>query len=995
MGQNDVSKPDSEPLPPTLSLSQASDENSSVSTDDRRRKAPAQRPISESDDLNAAAAGAEPPLPSASRPEDDLLASEDFEHYTVLRRADGRSWELGRGAMGVTYKALDTRLECPVALKVINSAFLAKHPAARERFFREARAAARLRHPNVASVFHLGERASDGQCFYVMEFIDGETLEARVRRRGPLPVSLALEVTAQAARALMAASGQGLVHRDLKPANLMLIADVDRGRAAGLSQTCSGADAVSADGTLVKVIDFGLARLAADGAPADTGSFAGFVGTPHFASPEQFAASADGTSAADARSDLYSLGVTLWYLLTGKVPFPGRSLAEIAHRQLHEPLPVGHLAAARVPQPVGELLASMLAADPAERPPTPQALVEALRACREALPAAAPVATGWTPALAHAGSRRRSTLRTVATLAALIVLLIGAALAGAGYYRLLPWFQGAADKSIAVLPFENLSTDQENAFFADGVQDDVLTSLSKIGKLRVISRASVAGYRDPASRASLAKIGQALGVAHLVEGTVRRAGNRIVISVKLIDAASGEQLWAEKYDRTLSDALSLQGQVAAEIASALRTTLSPEERASVAARPTENTDAYVLYLRARETLSRAAFKRDGYEAAARLYEEAIALDPSFALAHARLSQTRNQIAHFFEPTPALHAAARASAEEALRLRPDLGEAHLARALVHYWIDRDLIRASEEFAIASRGLPNDADIAAHLAAIQRRRGRWAECIAGFERAMALNPRNPDIPYDLAIAYAATGDWPAAARMADRAVALAPDVPLLKLWRADLLFDWKGDYSMLKAALAEMPPSEETGEITATLRYQVAMVERDYAAAEAALAASPKQVFTIFDYGAPRPADYLRGLIYLARDDRAEAEKFLQKARPICEAAVREAPADAYRHAQLGLVYAALGWHDAALGESWFAGQLLPEEKDVADGTTITARRAQIHALLGDADRAVPLLDHLLKTPSPELLSVQDLRLRPEWDRLRGDARFRQLLAANGG
>lgn len=971
--------PGAEPSSPTLSLSEASRaEESSRPPPQRAAPGSSGQPSAHPGDSGATPQGSVSASPSLAPPADSFVPPASFEHYQLLSREDGSAYELGRGAMGVTYKALDTRLHCHVALKVINAAVLAKHPAARERFLREARAAARLRHANVASIFHLGERAEDSQCFYAMEFIEGETLEERVRRRGPLPVPLALEVCTQVARALVAASQQGLVHRDLKPANLMLSADHD----------APGDRGSDSSGALVKVIDFGLAKAVTDS--GDLTGFGNFLGTPHYASPEQFAGAVDAP--LDSRSDIYSLGVTFWYALTGKLPFPSRSVAESYSRRVNQPLPVEQLAAARVPQPIGELLASMLAVDPADRPPTPYALMDALRACRDSLPAAPPVATGWTPSLRP--QRRR--FPVPAALGLGLALLLAAA--GAGYHFLVPRSPAGTERSIAVLPFENLSADQDNAFFADGVQDDVLTSLSKISELKVISRSSVLPYRDAAARSNSREIGRTLGVATLLEGTVRRAGNRMVISVKLISAPTGRQLWAEKYDRTLSDALSLQGEVASEIAAALRTTLSPEERARVASKPTGNADAYVLFLRGREAQTRAAFRRQDYEAAERLYEQAIALDENFALAHARLSQTQSQISHFFEPTAARQTKARASAETALRLSPDLGEGHLALALCYYWFQRDMKRGLEEFALASHALPNDADIAAFRAAILRRQNRWAESTAGFERALALNPRNADIAYDLANNLAATGNWTAATAMADRAVALTPDAPILKLWRGEILSHWKGDLSLLKAALAEMPAGSEQEEMPALLRYQVAMIERDDAAAESALAACKAEVFSIFDYGAPRPKSHLQGLIPFFRrgeGDEARARELLDSARPVCEKAVLDAPADPYRHAQLGLLYAALGWRDAALGEAWRAAELLPEKQDASDGPLITLRRAQIFALLGDAEGTVPLVEHLLKIHTVELFTRQDLRMRPDWDRVRNDPRFQKLLAASDG
>ena len=289
-----------------------------------------------------------------------------FQHYEVCLREDGAFDELGRGAMGITYHALDVNLGSAVALKVISARY-SNHAEARERFRREARAAAQLRHPNVASVFHFGETAS-GQCFYAMELIEGETLETRVRRDGPLPAAPALKIVIQVARALMAAESHKLVHRDLKPSNLMVLANEPGGT----------------DSLAVKVIDFGLAKAVA-ALQSASDLHAGFSGTPDFASPEQFNAA---KVLLDARSDIYSLGATLWYLLCGRAPFTGRSPAELHGEQLHQPLPLEQLIAAKVPAPVVALLRSMLAVNPADRPQSARELLAALRRCRESVAAA-------------------------------------------------------------------------------------------------------------------------------------------------------------------------------------------------------------------------------------------------------------------------------------------------------------------------------------------------------------------------------------------------------------------------------------------------------------------------------------------------------------------------------------------------------------------------------------------------------------------------------
>lgn len=964
--------------------------------------------------------------------EDDSAMDRRFEHYEVLVRGDnGRPWELGRGTMGVTYKARDTRLECVVALKVISAALLRKHPQAKPRFLREARAAAQLRHPNVASVFHLGERA-DGECFYAMEFIEGETLASRVARLGPLPVLLSLEIVTQVARALVAASQHGLVHRDLKPANLMLLAGTQMERhcvsptPGGSSSTVYlGSNADARDDVLVKVIDFGLAKAVTD--PGELTGHGNFLGTPHYASPEQFEG-AGGDEPLDARSDIFSLGVTFWFLLTGSLPFPGRSLEEIRFQQERARLPLAQLEIARVPEPVVELLEAMLAVDPADRPQTPYALVEMLRRCRLELASnadddgdASPVRGSWLLSPTPRRHRRRHSGFGGPMEVAGALLLLLAAGGGAGFYYWnahvrrgdgttgLERSPTVPEKSIAVLPFTNLSDDKENAFFADGIQDDVLTSLSKIGDLKVISRTSVLAYRGDTAH-NVRQIARALGVAHVLEGTVRRAGSRVRVTVQLIDARDDRHVWAETYDRELTDALTLQSELAREIASALRATLSPEEKASLAARPTDNAEAYVLFLRGRDFQNRPDILLADWQTAERLFEGAVALDPKFALAYAQLSQIRSRIAFNYEPTAARRAAARAAAAEALRLQPNLGEAHLALAYCFYWGERDFDRALAELALAARALPGDADVPRVVANIRRRQGHWDEALAGYQRASMLDPRSLASAEALARFYLDKRDWPAAAAAYERGLQLSPDSWEKKLGRATVDYHWRGDLQPLRIALAAAPPHEDPEGLVTFLRSDVALLTGDLAAAERWLRESARTEYPLGS-GAPFHRDFLLGLVHLqgsataaaagvqstAAREAATAQNAFASVRDYYEAAVRAAPGDALRHADLGVLYAALGWRDAALGEGDYAEKLCPESHDAVTGSSVTLRLARMHALLGEADATLTLLAHLLAEPVNEWngFSIHDLRLRPEWAAVRGDARFQRLLQAPPG
>src|SRR5262249_45805946 len=374
-----------------------------------------------------------------------------YAHFEVEVNDDGYPAILGSGAMAITYRARDTVLNSTVALKVI-SRKLAENPTARARFLREARAAAQIRHPNVARVTHYGEQ--NGECFYAMQFVDGETLEARVQRGGPLPLALALEVIGQAARGLAAGEACGIIHRDLKPSNVMIESDP------------SGQ-------LIVKIIDYGVAKMMAPDVTAQTQ--AGFVGTPAFASPEQFEQA--GQQKIDTRSDIYSLGVTLWFLLTGRPPFRGHTLDETRANRSDE-LPVKQLRVAHVPPRVIALLKSMLAVDPANRPQTARELLSAVRRCY----------LRFEP---RARLRRK---RLVLVTAGSILAISAIAFSTFWYQRTRSAAQ--IERSIAVLPFENRSEDKANAYFTDGVQDEILTNLARIADLKVISRTSVMQYKS-------------------------------------------------------------------------------------------------------------------------------------------------------------------------------------------------------------------------------------------------------------------------------------------------------------------------------------------------------------------------------------------------------------------------------------------------------------------------------------------------------------------
>jgi TolB-like protein len=548
-------------------------------------------------------------------------------------------------------------------------------------------------------------------------------------------------------------------------------------------------------------------------------------------------------------------------------------------------------------------------------------------------------------------------------------------------------------KSIAVLPFANLSDEKANAFFADGVQDDILTSLAKIKDLRVISRSSVMQFRDVAAR-NLREIAKTLGVANVLEGSVRRQGDRVVVNVQLIDARDDRHIWANRYDRTLTDSLGLQGELASEIADALRASLTTDEKARVATKPTQNADAYVFYLRANQISQNPDTLLEDYKAAEQLYMQAIVLDPDFALAHARLASVYAGIFHYYEPTDAWKTKARTEAETALRLQPNLAEAHFAFGQCIYWMEKDYDRALEQFEIASRLSPSSGDTGRLIAAIKRRQGKWEESLEAYERVAKLDPQNPNTVRELLFTNTSMRRWPEAARWGERMRAMAPASLVAKMQSGYVDFWWKGDTQLLKSLVDQVPAGIDPDGVITSARWDVAMLRRDYFAAKNVLEGSSVSELSYTNAGLT-PRIFFEGCIYLAQGDNANAQKAFELARPAFEAAVKEAPASADRHAILGWLYAFMGRRDDAIREGQRAVELKPESKDAVDGSLMNGYLALIYARVGKNDLAIPLIERLLRTPgavdsADYSITINDLKYRWEWDPLRKDPRFEKLI-----
>jgi TolB-like protein/Flp pilus assembly protein TadD len=554
-------------------------------------------------------------------------------------------------------------------------------------------------------------------------------------------------------------------------------------------------------------------------------------------------------------------------------------------------------------------------------------------------------------------------------------------------------------KSIAVLPFENLSDDPENAYFADGVHDDILSSLSKISDLKVISRTSVRQYKEGVR--NLREIGQALGVAHILEGTVRRVGNRVRVNAQLINAQTDAHIWADTFDRELTNLFALQSELAERITAALRANLSVRERESMQIHPTNDLAAYELFLRARE-LFRWSGVGDPLEngvKALRLIDQAVARDPQFALAYSLGSRLNAELYWFgHDRSRARLNNAKAAADVALRFQPDLGDAHLALAFFYYYGYRDYKRARAEIEIAQQATPNDSEISDAAGAVGRREGRWDEAIANFEKARYLDPRNFSVISNLAETLIAMRRYAEAQHAIDNALLVNPNAYFFSIQRASIDLKKNGDTAPLRAALDAIPRDFDPVGAVTTVRIRLNLMERDFAKAARMLADTAHDRFWDSGLGGTAgmidgyvfPNSWYKGLVARAQGDIDTAQHEFEEAGRVVEIDLAQWPDDAKTIMMLAFIHAALGRKEDALREGRRAVGLLPISKDTYDGPILATNLAAIYAQVGERDLALEQLATLVEVPNGPTPGT--LRAEPEWDSLRGDPRFEKIVAS---
>ena len=914
-----------------------------------------------------------------------LQNGQTLGHYRILR-------PLGAGGMGEVYEAEDTKLGRRVALKILPEE-TARDPQRRERFEREAKAIAALSHPGIVTI-HSVERA-DGIDFITMELLEGRTLRRILAPTG-LSFDRFLDIAVPLAEAMGAAHERGITHRDLKPENILI------GR----------------DGK-PKVVDFGLAKrdeiygTDGEGSRAPTRALTEegrIVGTVAYMSPEQ----AEGKP-VDPRSDVFALGIILYEMATGERPFKGDTTVSVLSSILKDTPPPVTQSNATLPRDAARIVNRCLMKDPARRFQSGVGLATELAELKRASDSGELAAVTGTAAahptggLSLRGPGRGSKLMPAAAIAAALLAAgalgwwamrgrggpAGDALPGpSGTAALPPAGDGRAAapidarRRIVVLPFENLGA-ADDAYFADGVTEEITSRLAAVGGLGVISRNSAVQYAKTTK--STRQIGSELNVDYVLSGTVRwqRGGgaSRVRVTPQLVRADDDTQVWGERYEREMKDIFAVQSEIAEQVVSRMGIAMrSPgPAAASAAAAPTGNLDAYQLYLRGKAEVEKPEADRETMLGGIDLLEQAVRLDPDFSQGWAMLSYAHSLVYNNrYDYSEQRLARARECVDRALALQPDLREARLALGYYYYWGRRDYVQAAGEFKAAAGGRPDDPEALAAMAYMLRRQGKWDEALAAMQRAFALNPRDYTLVTNLMGTYKALGRYEEMLSLFGLAEEVGATAVELKIGRMFLYLEKDGDSRAARAALMEIDPGQfaERPGLIAFLD----LLEGRHDEALAQLRAFPRDILENQTFYAPKTL--FEGEVYLAMNDRRRAAVACEAARQRLEKDVAASPRDPRIRTSLGRAFACLGRRDEALREARLAVDLMPVTTDALDGPDYLEGLAIVHAMLGDSDAAIDVLEKVAVLPGGPTPAM--LKLDPALAPLRGNPRFAQVL-----
>jgi TolB-like protein/Tfp pilus assembly protein PilF len=880
----------------------------------------------------------------------DQILSE-FGDYELLE-------EIGRGGQGVVYRAHQKSLNRTVALKLLGLGPWTTETHLK-RFRREAEAAASLEHPGMVPIYEVGER--HGQCYFSMKFVEGGQLDEVVRGQ-PIPIRRGVELIVKVAGTVHYAHEHGILHRDIKPGNILLD---EKGEP--------------------HLTDFGLARLVE--AESTVTRTLDVLGTPSYMAPEQ---AAGETTKLSKATDVYGLGAVLYQLLTEQPPFAGGTTYETIKLVLDTEPRQPRVLNPKIDRDLNTICLKCLEKDPQRRYSSALALAQDLE--------------HWLkhePIRAHRTgifARGRKWVRRKPAVVAVITLSLALAAAIAWNVWKSEVMRHPVTSGVAVLPFENLSKDPDNAYLAEGIQDEIITRLAGIAGLRVISRSSTQHYQNKPR--DLHEIAKQLGVTNILEGSLQKTADQVRVNVQLVNTHTDSHLWADTYDGKLSDILGVESDIAKEVADALQVKLSPTYSQALASAQTRDAEAYDLFLRGEYAFHQAESREtaEAFDRADGFYRQALARDPNFAEAAAELARSRLYRHWEVSPlAPAKLEEVKSIIDRALALAPNSPNAHLALGSFFYWGHRQYDMALTEFNRTLELQPNSALAQKYRAGVYRRRGEWEHSLADFQRAQELDPRDSQIPTTIGMTYVAMRQWKDAERSALRALGIDPHdlTAAVTLLRARL--NATGDVDSARRTLDRFPEAikslietrygtgGDVAGITGVWPY-LDVIEGRFT-----------EAFQEFEKGGVN--DELthltqlsgRAALHVLAGQPEAAKSAGKEALPLLEATLREHPDDNITMTELSWVYLALGRNADALRLSRQAADSLPIEKDVVSGPFFQNGLAQIEARTGAPEEAIKRLRRLLSIPAGLEVSIARLKVDPVWNPIRNRPDFQQLLS----